>query len=306
MSVRTTPVIIEAAVNGATPKHRNPHVPRTPAEISADIDACLDAGAAIVHNHNDEPNAGGAYRHASEPYAEAWAPVLARRPRALLYPTMAGDACGATVQDRSAHLDELHEAGMLPMGICDPGTISLGFAAPDGRPVDTGLVYSTTTADARWLFAWHAERGLPLTVSVFEPGFLRVALAHHRSGTLPAGSKLQLYFGGPGVLFGLPPTPTALAAYLELLDGTGLHWMVGVMGGDVIESGLAALAVRHGGHLRVGLEDFGGTGTPRNVELVRAAVEVVRSEGGEVATSEQASDVLFKFLKFKNINASVA
>jgi len=43
----TTPVIIEAALNGTTTKDRNPNVPRSPEEIAA------DAGAAIVHNHVD-------------------------------------------------------------------------------------------------------------------------------------------------------------------------------------------------------------------------------------------------------------
>jgi uncharacterized protein (DUF849 family) len=45
------PLIIEAAINGATPKARNPNTPKTPAEIAADAVACLSAGAAIVHNH---------------------------------------------------------------------------------------------------------------------------------------------------------------------------------------------------------------------------------------------------------------
>lgn len=286
------PVIIEAAINGATPKRRNPHVPRSPAEITADALACLDAGAAIVHNHNDEPNAGGPWRHASEPYAQAWRPVLAARPRALLYPTMAGGACGATVQERAAHLEELWAAGLLPMGLCDPGTISLAFATADGHPVATDLTYQTTASDAEWLFGWHRERGLPLNVSIFEPGFLRLALAHHRAGTLPVGAKLQLYFGGPAALFGLPPTGTSLDAYLAMLEGTGLPWMVGVMGGDVLGSGLAALAIERGGHVRVGLEDFAGPGAPRNAELVRAVVELAAGLGREVATSEQAAELL--------------
>ena len=44
-------VIIEAAVNGATTKARNPHVPVTEDEIVADAQACLAAGAAIGHHH---------------------------------------------------------------------------------------------------------------------------------------------------------------------------------------------------------------------------------------------------------------
>ena len=41
------PVIIEAAINGATPKSRNSHVPRSVDEIVVDAVACVDAGAAI-------------------------------------------------------------------------------------------------------------------------------------------------------------------------------------------------------------------------------------------------------------------
>jgi 3-keto-5-aminohexanoate cleavage enzyme len=49
----STPVIIEAAINGGNTKDRNPHTPTTPDEIAADALACIAAGAAIVHNHVD-------------------------------------------------------------------------------------------------------------------------------------------------------------------------------------------------------------------------------------------------------------
>ena len=47
----TDAVIIEVAINGATTKARNPHVPISEDEIVADAQACFDAGAAIVHHH---------------------------------------------------------------------------------------------------------------------------------------------------------------------------------------------------------------------------------------------------------------
>ena len=56
-------------------------------------------------------------------------------------------------------------------------------------------------------------------VSIFEPGFLRVALAYHAAGRLPP-AKIQLYFGGPALPFGLPPTASSLDAYLAMLEGT--------------------------------------------------------------------------------------
>ncbi len=98
MSVDADPVILEVALNGATARERNPHVPRTPAEITRDALACLDGGAAIVHNHHDEPMFTADGVHAVEPYLDAWEPVVAARPDALLYPTMAAGARGIPVE----------------------------------------------------------------------------------------------------------------------------------------------------------------------------------------------------------------
>jgi len=278
--VRRTPVIVEAAVNGSTPKRANPNVPRTPEEIAACGIECLDRGAAIVHNHNDEPNIGGPARHDPGPYLEAWTQILARHPHALLHPTVRGMSDGAPIAERYSHLDALHDAGVLPMASADPGVVAIGPA-----------LYGNSAADAEYTFEWCRTRDVPVHVSVFEPGFLRAVLQHQRAGTLPRRVKVQLYFGA-AVPFGLPPTRASLDAYVAMLDGSGLPWMVGVMGGDAVGCGLAAMAIEAGGHVRVGLEDFGGAGTPTNESLVVAAVELVRGLGCEVATSEQALELL--------------
>ena len=277
---RKAPVIIEAAINGNTAKATNPHVPRTPAEITACALECLDRGAAIVHNHNDEPNIGGPARHDHEPYAEAWAPVLAKHPDALLHPTVRGMSDDAPIADRYAHLDELHAMGLLPMASADPGVVSIG-----------PFLYGNSAADADYMFAWCRERDLPVHLSVFEPGFLRVALRHLARGTLPKRVKVQLYFGGAPA-FGLPPNTASLDAYVAMLEGSDLPWMAGVIGGDVLDAGFAQAVIRRGGHLRVGLEDFHGPGTPTNEALVVAATEAVRGLGHDVATSEQALQLL--------------
>ena len=64
----------------------HPHVPVEPAEIVTDALACIEAGAAIIHNHIDRY--GLSVEQAVERYLEAWRPVLAARPDALLYPTV--------------------------------------------------------------------------------------------------------------------------------------------------------------------------------------------------------------------------
>ena len=71
----------------------------------------------------------------------------------------------------------------------------------------------------------------------------------------------------------LRPTATALEAYLELLEPSGLPWSVAVLGGDMVGCGLAELAIRRGGHVRVGLEDYTGPGepvSPRGAALPKA------------------------------------
>jgi 3-keto-5-aminohexanoate cleavage enzyme len=277
---RRTPVIIEAAINGATLPSANPHVPRTPDEIAVCAIECLDRGAAIVHNHNDEPNVGGPPCHDPEPYATAWTQVLQRHPHALLHPTVRGMSPDAPIEGRYSHLDALFERGLLPMASADPGVVSIG-----------PWIYGNSSSDAEYMFDWCRTRDMPVHVSVFEPGFLRAVLHHRRIGTLPRRTKIQLYFGDR-LPFGLPPTIAALNAYGQMLDDTGLPWMVGVMGGDVLRDGFADAAIERGGHLRVGLEDFGGRRTPCNEDLVSEAVQLVALRGLEVATCEQALNVL--------------
>ena len=78
-----TPVLLEAAINGTTTKARNPNVPRTPGEITADALACIEAGASLVHNHTDDPIFDGVTAaHSPAPYIEAWRPVLDEHPDA--------------------------------------------------------------------------------------------------------------------------------------------------------------------------------------------------------------------------------
>ena len=283
-----TPLVIEAAINGATMPATQPHVPRTVAAIVADALECFAAGATLVHHHTDDMLLVG--RHATEPYREAWTAILAAAPDAILYPTMGGGGRHTSIRERYAHVEELADLGLLRLALVDPGSVSLGALDADGLPMAIDLVYENTFADARYMFDVCRARGLAAHVSIFEPGFLRVALAYHAHGRLPP-AKIQLYFGGPTLPFGLPPTAPSLDAYLAMLDGTDLPWMVGVIGGDVSES-LAALAIARGGHVRVGLEDYVGPGQPRNAELVRAIVALAERHGRRIATAAEAAEIL--------------
>jgi uncharacterized protein (DUF849 family) len=291
------PVIVEAAINGATSKTRNPSVPTEPAEIARDALACMTAGAAIVHNHIDDFSRTGA--DAAERYLEGWRPVVRERPDAILYCTV---AIGGSVTERFSHVPPLAESGLMRMGVLDPGSVNLGGPGADGLPGGVDFLYANTYGDIRHVVAQLETCRLGPSISIFEPGFLRTALVYHRAGRLPRGAFVKLYFGGDhsylgsggagGVSFGLPPTRKALDAYLEMLEGCDLPWAVAVIGGDVVASGLARLAIEHGGHVRVGLEDYAGPGVPTNVELVQQVAALARAVGRPLATPADASRLL--------------
>lgn len=296
----TTPVIIEAAINGVTQPERNPHVPATLEAITDDALACFEAGASIVHSHLPGMDLSTAGREAAEQYLASYRPVLEARPDALLYPTM---AIGDSMAERVAHVDHLAEAGALRIGIVDPGTLLLGWADPDGTPSEQSFVYINTFADMAYGLEQCARHGLGPSLAIYEPGFLRNVFAYRRAGKLPRGGMIKFYFGGEygylgwgkGVSFGLPPTEKALDAYLDMLEGEGcdLPWSVAVMGGDLLETPVARMALERGGHLHVGLEDhLAEDAHPTNLELVRAAVALCEEVGRPVANCARAAQLL--------------
>lgn len=293
--IADSPVVIEAAINGETRPDKNPNVPRKPEEIEADALRCLGAGASLIHAHNDDILQSG--RAAADLYLAAWRPILARRPDALWYPTLAGGAAG--MGEAIAHVEILAREIGLRIGICDPGSTNIGGPDPDGLPV--GIVYANSYDGIRIAFEQCTRLRLGPSLAIYEPGFLRTTLAFHRAGRLPRGAMVKLYFGGdyglfatrPGVSFGLPPTEHALRAYLEMLDGSGLPWSVSVWGGDLLETPVARLAVELGGHLHVGLEEhFHPERKPTNEELVREAAALVASVGRPVASIADAERIL--------------
>jgi 3-keto-5-aminohexanoate cleavage enzyme len=290
-----TPLMIEAALNGGTPKSRQPHTPKSPGEIAADALACLEAGAGVVHSHIDGYGETGDV--ASEAYWAGWAPVLQARPDAILYATVAG---GKSPEDRFGHYRTLARRGMR-MGALDPGSVNLATHGEDGLPGKTSFVYQTSYKDIAWLTDLLAAERLGPSIAIYEPGFLRATLAYHRAGKLPAGAFVKFYFGGAynmldgrrsDVTFGLPPTEKALDAYLEMMEGCDLPWAVTILGGCVTETGLTRLAIERGGHVRVGLEDYAGPRTPSNVELVEEVVAIAKACGRPVATSAETAQLL--------------
>ena len=290
------PVIIEAAINGTAPKARNPNVPRTAPEVVDDTLASLEAGASIIHAHNEQIRWTG--RQAADDYLAAWRPILEARPDALWYPT---GVVAPEIEVRLEHTEILAaELGPgMRMAYVDPGSTNVGWIGSDGTP--TGYTYTNTFDDIVAFFAQCRRLHLGASVAIYEPGWLFTTLSYHRQGLLPAGTMIKLYFCGPhdvmgrglGPSYGLPPTVNALGAYLDMLEGSDLPWSVSVWGGDLMETPIARMALERGGHLHVGLEEYYHPDRqPTNVELILECVELAAEVGRPVASCTETADLL--------------
>lgn len=289
-----TEVILELAINGETRKARNPHVPRSPGEIAADGIACLAGGAGILHNHIDDPMLTG--DAAADEYGRGWSPIRASDPGAILCPTM---AFGPDVESRIAHFaacSSRHGARMAPL---DPGNMNMALTG--GSAVTANMLSYTNSYEAiSTVLDTLGKLRMGASLGIYEPGFLRAAVAFHRAGKMPPGSLVKLYFfggrnyfdGAECVGFGLEPSAAALEAYLEILGDSGLPWAVAVVGGCVFSSGMAKLALERGGHIRLGLEDFAGERTPSNLELLGEVAGLARSLGRSPAGSAETARIL--------------
>jgi uncharacterized protein (DUF849 family) len=293
MAVTDTPVIIEAALNGVTRKERNPIVPVTPEEIVADAIPCIDAGATVVHTHSHDMSAPAEENAAT--YAAAYAPILEQRPDAILYPT---SGLGPTIVERYAHIPLLAEQGLIRAGFADTGSVNLGGTGPDGLPPDSEYVYTNSFHDIAYKLDVCARLGLGPSIACFEPGFLRVVLAYFDAGRLPTGTLVKFYLsgggylGGPGAapLWGAPPTREGLDVYVSMIGDRPIPWAVAVLGGSLLDTDVAELALARGGHLRVGLEDDQDGGP--NVDAVRRAAKLCADAGRPVATPGETVSIL--------------
>lgn len=286
------PLIIEASLNGSTNKLVNPNVPYSDEEIVADAIACMDAGAALIHNHTEEPIIGGSGKLDAELYARPWRELLRQRPDTILTPTMPVGQEGVPVEERYSHVIKMAEEGLLSQGLCDPGTFNATFMDQDGLFLESTYLYKNDTRDSIYYVETCRSLDLGLSISIFEPGFLKFILPYYKTGKLPRGSMLKFYFGAYHLPFGLPPTAASLDAYLGMIQDCDLPWLVSAFGDDCVECGLAEEAIKRGGHVQVGLEPYEGSRTPTNVELVKEVVAIANHYGRPIATPAVAAEIL--------------
>jgi uncharacterized protein (DUF849 family) len=281
-------VWIEAALNGAWTRERQPAIPISVDEIVADGIAAAKAGAAIIHLHAYDV-ATGRQRDDYDIYAPIIAGIRAKVD-AIVYPTLpitgsgyAGELRGA--QERYVHLERLAKNGLAEWGVIDPGSAVFTRFDQVARG-EAGYTYFNPDEHFREGMRIATDYGVRPSYAIYEAGCTRLGAA--TAAAMPkAPTPVYRFMFAEEFCFGFPPRERYLDAHLALLEevASGAPWMVAGLGVDIRP--LIAPSVARGGHIRVGLEDRPWGVAETNRGLVEEAVRLVRAAGGEPATAAE-------------------
>ena len=268
-------LIITAAICGAeVTKEQNPNVPYTVEEIVREAKSAVDAGAAIVHLHVREDDGTPTQSHVR--FQECEEAIYKACPNVILIPSTGG-AVGMTPDER---LDSTNTTPIPEMATLDCGTCNFGDE-----------IFDNTMPTMRAFGKRMIEKGIKPEYECFEMGHLDTILTMSRKGEVP-GDPMQFNFvlGVPGCT---PATVDNLCWLVKNIPA-GSTWTATGIGRHAFT--LAAPAIVMGGNVRVGFEDNlyleRGVLAKSNGELVDKVVRMAKLLGRQVATSDEAREIL--------------
>lgn len=267
------PVVVTAAITGAdVSRADNPNVPYTAAEIAQSSLESIEAGASIAALHVREDDGTPSGR--PDLFKQVITQIRQGAPSALTN-VSTGGSNSMSIEDRMGGL----------------------LAAPDMCGVETGSMnfgnetFITSPPAGREIIRRAQDQGIALEVEAFEVGHVISAVRLLEEGILQKPFRINLVFGVPG---GIDASPEALDAMLRPLP-PGTFWTVTCVGRH--HDRMLALGLLKGASgVRTGLEDVvyisKGILAPSNHALVSKLVNIVRTLGREIATPEQAREIL--------------
>ena len=273
--------IITAAVTGAWPKkENNPNVPMTPQEIADDVYACWKAGAAIAHLHMRDDEGNGTMDTAK--FEETVNLIHTKYPDCdiILNLTTSGDI-HADDELRVAHVKKLKPE----MASYDCGSMNW---------LNSGLFINSPKflTDCGLLFQ---ELGVKPEIEAFDPGMIGNAAYYIKKGVLKTPVHFQFCMGCANGIAGSMKNLIFMKETADELVGKGNYtWSCFGVGHSAMEMLYGAVAL--GGNIRVGMEDnvmyAKGQLAESNVQFIERAVRVIKEYGKEVATPDEARQIL--------------
>ena len=293
-------VIITCAVTGAihTPS-MSPHLPVSAQEIADAAIGAAEAGAAIVHLHARDPKDG---RPDQTP--EAFAPflrVIKQRSDCVVNLTTGG-APTMTIQQRVSPAATFRpEVASLNMGSMNFGLFGMLNRFKDLKHqwerdylANKDIVFRNSFADIEYILTTCAENDTRFEFECYDTAHLYNLKYFFDRGLVKGPLFIQTVFGIQGGIGTHPEDVLHMKRTADRLFGDAYRWSV--LGAGASQMRVAAMAAAMGGNVRVGLEDSLWAGPGRfaesNAEQVRIARQILEGLGMEVATPDEAREIL--------------
>lgn len=294
-------IIITCAVTGSihTPS-MSPYLPVTAEEIADAAVEAAAAGAAIVHLHARNPQDG---RPDQTP--QAFGPFLKdirRRSNVVINLTTGGSPfMGVAERIRPATVWR-PEVASLNMGSMNFGLFPMLKRYSDFKHAwepemlenSRDLVFRNSFKDIEYALRILNETGTRYEFECYDTSHLYNLHHFWQEGLVKAPLFIQTVFGLLGGIGAHPEDVAHMKRTADRLFGDNYHWSI--LGAGRNQMPLVAMAAAQGGHVRVGLEDslWGGKGklAESNAEQVRQARAIVEGLGLEVATADEAREIL--------------
>lgn len=286
-------LIIEARINEYEMRDRNPNVPWTAREIAEDAQACRQAGASVVHFHTRKPDG------APELGTDACGEVIARIKDCsdiLVHPTLGSLRKDLPLRERLQPMLDLAAVpatrpDILPLCLSSPNWDF--FDSTSSKFVSATQVYINPTDDLIGSVQALQQAGIGLSCVSWEIGATRRVAALLDAGILQGPVYLPFHLTSGGMLAGHPGTKDGLDSHLAFLPkGQAIEWAVLNLHGSILP--LAEQIISEAGHVQIGLGDYhyAELGAPSNAELVRRVVDVAKRLGRDIASPQEAREML--------------
>ena len=173
---------------------------------------------------------------------------------------------------------------------CDPLNLMPEMASYTPGSVNLGnIVYQNDAKLTNDMAKIFSETGIKPQVEVFDTNMISNAYNLVDRGLLKQPIDFGLVMGAPNAQ---ECTARQLGHLLSMMRHGDTWTSIGI---GKFEMPLAYMAIAEGGHVRVGLEDNNKTPDgkiARNADLVRHVVEMAKAMGREIATPEEAREIL--------------
>ncbi|WP_099159598.1 3-keto-5-aminohexanoate cleavage protein [Virgibacillus ndiopensis] len=264
-------LIITVAPTGAqTTRKHTPYLPLTPEEIADSIYESWKAGAAIGHVHVKDMM--GENTMDLNVYQEVIDRVQ-EKCDIILNLTTAGGL--ETTEEERLRVCELNPE----MATFDAGSMNFGKG-----------VFHNSPSFLEKLAAKTKKRNIKPEIEAFDVGMIHNALRIAKKELLDDPFHFQFVLGVAG---GMPATPKNLMYMIDSIP-EGSTWSA--IGASKDQLTINTMSILLGGHVRVGMEDSvyfrKGELATTNAQFVKRIIELAKTLGREVATPQEAREIL--------------